>query len=191
MQRLKGGGLDSSISETELLEAIEVAMKPKKIEARAVINDSLILGLRTSLPLNNPANRSLWKKDIRMAAYHNHATADAISGSSSNDTLKTFIAEAKSDASLLDQPESVQLLATEIGKKIFNFLLKPEEDLQTSCTLSDLGMDSLVAIEVRQWWKTTFEFDISVLEMMGMGTLHALGDHAAHGMRKAFHGAEK
>jgi aryl carrier-like protein len=82
---------------------------------------------------------------------------------------------------------SPTLLAVEIGKRVFSFLLKSEEDLQTSCSLSDLGMDSLVAIEVRQWWKTIFGFDISVLEMMGKGTLDALGEHAAKGMLKLFH----
>ena len=76
----------------------------------------------------------------------------------------------------------------EIGKKLFSFLLKPEEDLVTWCSLGELGMDSLVAIEVRQWWRQIFEFDISVLEMLGMGTLDALGDHAAKGMLKLFHG---
>jgi NAD(P)-dependent dehydrogenase (short-subunit alcohol dehydrogenase family)/aryl carrier-like protein len=191
MQRLKASGLDSSITESELLEALEVAMRSKSTEVRSTIKTSLILGLRSSIPLNNPANRSLWKKDIRMASFHNHAEANVTSGSTSNDSLKSFIAAAKGDASLLGQPESVQILATEIGKKICNFLLKPEEDLQTTCSLSDLGMDSLVAIEVRQWWKTTFEFDISVLEMMGMGTLHALGEHAAHGMTKLFYGGEE
>jgi hypothetical protein len=40
-------------------------------------------------------------------------------------------------------------------------------------------MDSLVAIEMRVWWKQNFGFDVSVLEMLGMGTLEALGKHAA------------
>jgi hypothetical protein len=51
-------------------------------------------------------------------------------------------------------------------------------------------MDSLVAIEVRQWWKSVFGFDISVLEMMGMGSLEDLGAHAAKGMFHFFHGIE-
>jgi NADP-dependent 3-hydroxy acid dehydrogenase YdfG len=190
MQKLKGGGLDVSVSEGELLEAIEAAMTSRLIMLRPTIKGSFSIGLRSSIPLNSPANRALWKKDIRMASFHNSGDTDTVSGSASNDHLKCFIAAAKSDASTLDQPASVHLLATEIGKRIFKFLLKPEEDLQITCSLSDLGMDSLVAIEVRQWWKTTFEFDISVLEMMGMGTLQALGAHAARGMLKSFHGVE-
>lgn len=189
MQRLKGRSIDSAISEGELLEAIEVAMTSKSSKSPFTVESSFIVGLRSGISLSNPANRALWKKDIRMASYHNHTEVSSAS-SDSDDNLKAFITTAKGDASLLGQPESVQLLATEIGKKIFNLLLKPEEDLQTDCSLSDLGMDSLVAIEVRQWWRTTFELDISVLEMMGMRTLHALGDHAARGMLKLFHGVQ-
>jgi hypothetical protein len=46
--------------------------------------------------------------------------------------------------------------------------------MQLNVGLGDLGMDSLVAIEMRSWWKTTFGFDISVLELLGMGSLQAL-----------------
>ena len=36
-----------------------------------------------------------------------------------------------------------------------------------------------MALELRAWWKQVFSFDISVLEMLGMGSLDALGQHAA------------
>jgi acyl carrier protein len=51
--------------------------------------------------------------------------------------------------------------------------------LNTSLALTDLGLDSLVAIELRTWWKQAFGFDISVLEMLGMGNLEVLGGHVS------------
>ncbi len=120
-----------------------------------------------------------------MAAYHNSVnTADAASSTASNDSLKSFLATARGDPSILKAPESSALLANEIGKKLFDFLLLPEEDLDTSRSLADVGMDSLIAIEMRSWWKQVFGFDISVLEMLGMGTLDALGAQAAAGLLK-------
>ena len=80
--------------------------------------------------------------------------------------------------------ESAGLLAREIGNKLFNFLLKTGEDLNTSLPLSQLGMDSLVGVEMRSWWRQAFGFDITVLEMMGMGNLEGLGKHAAEGLAR-------
>ncbi|KND94632.1 Lovastatin diketide synthase LovF [Tolypocladium ophioglossoides CBS 100239] len=195
MKKLKAtSGSDGTVSERELLEALGAAMtsmsSASRDRSRPTPSNNFCLGFRPSVPLGNPENRSLWKKDVRMADFHNSRETSGASGSGSNGMLKSFITKAKSHAALLSQPESAHLLAVEIGKKAFSFLLKPEADLQTSCSLSDLGMDSLVAIEMRQWWRTIFGFDISVLEMMGMGTLDALGERAAKGMLELFYGGE-
>jgi Phosphopantetheine attachment site len=45
-------------------------------------------------------------------------------------------------------------------------------------------MDSLMAIELRRWWKQAFGFDISVLEIMGFGTPEELGKVAGEGLKK-------
>ncbi|KAF4462221.1 polyketide synthase [Fusarium albosuccineum] len=179
-QRLKAAGLaEAIVSERELHDALGAAITNQ--------SSNFCLGFRSNISLGAALNRSLWKKDIRMAVFHNTGNTASASGAVTNDELRTFIEKAKKDSSILSQSESAHFLAVEIGKKVFSFLVKPEEDLQTSCSLSDLGMDSLVAIEVRQWWKMVFQFDISVLEMMSMSTLDALGEHAAKGMLQKFH----
>ncbi|KAG7412744.1 Highly reducing polyketide synthase gloL [Fusarium oxysporum f. sp. rapae] len=172
MQKLKAfGGSDGTVSERELLVALDLAMTRK--------SSNFCLGIRSNVSLTDSSNRSLWEKDIRMAVFHNNGNAAGTSGSATNDELKSFITKAKKDASVLSEADSAHFLVVEIGKKVRRFLLKPVEVLETSCSLSDLGMDSLVAIEMRQWWKTVFQFHISVLELMGMGTLDVLREHAA------------
>ncbi|KAJ5973964.1 polyketide synthase [Penicillium waksmanii] len=192
MHRLKVSDvLGGTVSEREILEAIEAAVQPSLNKSQLCASNNFCLGLRSGVSLGTSGNRALWKKDIRAAVFQNYAEADITSGSTSSEGLQSFLAKAKGDPALLSQPDSTHFLAVEIGKRVLSYLLKPEEDLQTSCSLTDLGIDSLVAIEVRQWWKTTFGFDISVLEMMGMGSLDALGEHAAYGMLKLFHGIEE
>lgn len=94
------------------------------------------------------------------------------------------MARAKEYVSILSSEEATTFLAQEIGKKLFMFLLKSPEDLDTSASLSQLGMDSLVGVEMRSWWRQAFGFDISVLELLGMGNLDGLGKHAAEGFLK-------
>ncbi|OQE44310.1 hypothetical protein PENCOP_c002G00914 [Penicillium coprophilum] len=182
--------LGRAIPEGQLLRAVEAAIKPMPSFSRPEASH-FILGVHSNMPMDNPGERLIWKKDIRMSVYHNTGAASTIVDSAPGTGLETFITRAKGDAALLSHPDSAQTLAMAIGKKIFNFLLKPEEDLVTSCSLSELGMDSLVAIEVKQWWKATFGFEISVLELMAMGRLDILGEHAARGMLELFHGIQE
>ncbi|KAE9377588.1 hypothetical protein N431DRAFT_398541 [Stipitochalara longipes BDJ] len=175
------------ISEQSLLDALTLAITVGKQESQAQSNfvnhRNFVLGLGSIVPINADNNATIWK-DLRMASYHNDVgTTTEVTASS--DKLKSFILAAKSDSSIISQPETSPFLATEIGKKLFAFLLKPEEELNTKLSLTDLGMDSLVAIEVRAWWRQTFEFDITVLEMLQMGTLDALGKHAADKLLKS------
>jgi acyl carrier protein len=191
LRRLKTSGAYGIVSEQGVLDSMAAAMTCLSNGTTASSNGrstficrrNFVLGLQSRMSLRNPDNRAIWKKDVRMAQFHNHVGEIGDAAGATNDVLKSFLAKARHDAALLKAPGTATLLTTEIGKKLFSFLLKPEEDLDISASLATLGMDSLVAIEMRTWWKQTFGFDISVLEMLGMGTLEALGKHAAETLR--------
>lgn len=172
------------IHEAELLEAVEAAMVQKTCRGANADRAGFVLGLASTIPLNDPNNRALWKRDTRMAAYWNISATGAGTASSSGDAIKAWLATARHDEAILKDKESVAFLAHEIGKKLFALVLRPEEEIQTSVSLAGLGMDSLVAIEMRSWWKTTFGFNISMLELLGMANLEALAAHALDEMLK-------
>lgn len=176
------------VTEQSLFDALTLAItvgvqkKQPELQGTFTSHRNFVLGLGSTSPINEDSNATIWK-DLRMAAYHN-STHSMTEVSVSSDKLSTFLASAKADPSILSAPEGSTLLAMEIGKKLCSFLLKPEEELDTKLSLSALGMDSLVAIEVRAWWRRTFGFDITVLEMLQKGTLDALGKHAAEKLEK-------
>ncbi|KAL4744332.1 hypothetical protein BDW72DRAFT_212821 [Aspergillus terricola var. indicus] len=180
------------ITEPELMEAVSAAaLFPAKspIDCDTLAEPfadrhTIALGLSTEIPLSSSESRAFWRKDVRMAAYHNSSKAGASASCSNSDNLKSFLARAKKDTSILSTEESANFLAQEIGNKLFVFLLKSPENLDTSVSLAQLGMDSLVGVEMRGWWRQTFGFDISVLELLGMGNLDGLGRHAAEGVMK-------
>jgi aryl carrier-like protein len=62
------------------------------------------------------------------------------------------------------------------------------KDLDLSLSLIQLGVDSLVSIEIRNWWRRTLGVSISALEFMGAGSIANLGNLAAKAIKDA-HGA--
>ncbi|SCO84752.1 uncharacterized protein FRV6_08879 [Fusarium oxysporum] len=144
--------------------------------------DAFLLGVAPTVPLGSAESSTRLSKDVRMAAYHNigRGQSDALPA---NDGLRAFLSSVKKDPSILNSHESVNTLALEIGKKLASLLLTGDVDLDTSTNTADMGLDSLVAIELRGWWKLTFGFEISTLEMLSMGTLEALGKRTADGLK--------
>ncbi|KAK3687394.1 KR domain-containing protein [Podospora appendiculata] len=140
----------------------------------------IVMGLRSEIHLEDPACTTSWRRDRRMGMYHNipkEATGEATSANAN--ALKAFLARAADDVDVLKDSASVEFLATEIGLRIFRFMMKPEDDMDIAMSLAQIGLDSLMAIELRRWWKQAFGLDISVLEIMGSGTLKELGKVAA------------
>lgn len=141
------------ITEQELLDAMVVAMLAHSQPAsasprsRSVDPNTFVLGLGSAMPLTSPANRAVWRKDRRMAAYHNAGVdgggADA---AASNEALKVFMASVKDDPVVLKTVAAAKVLAAEIGRKLFDLLLKPQEELRTVLPLVDLGLGSLDAL---------------------------------------------
>jgi len=54
----------------------------------------------------------------------------------------------------------------------------PDKELDSIATLNDVGLDSLVAIELHNWWRQNLGSDISVLELLNVN-VHQLGTIAA------------
>lgn len=200
-KKLKSQGL-YFVPERELLDYMELAIlnshPPTDAETDASANPAaswkssghLIMGLRSEVHLEDPNCQTSWRRDRRMGMYHN--VRDSASGDSSanSNALKSFLSRASGDPDMLSAVSSIEYLALEIGRKIFKFMMKPEEEVEISMSLTQIGMDSLMAIELRRWWKQAFGLDMSVLEIMSSGTLTELGRVAAEGLRKKLTGDE-
>jgi NAD(P)-dependent dehydrogenase (short-subunit alcohol dehydrogenase family) len=202
-RKLKSQGL-YFLPEREILDYMELAILnsyPSKAASKITVNDKIaswktnghiVMGLRSEVHLNHPDCQTSWRRDRRMGMFHNitEETSDDPSTLNSN-VLRLFLGKAAMDPEILVETSSTEYLANEIGARIFRFMMKEEEDIDTSMILTQIGMDSLMAIELRRWWKQTFGLDISVLEIMNSGTLFGLGKTACDGLRKKIEGASK
>jgi len=53
------------------------------------------------------------------------------------------------------------------------------EDIDTSANLADIGVDSLIVMEILSWWKTTFKFPVGTLEFPNCTTIKGVEKLAA------------
>ena len=197
-KNLKAQGL-YFLGESELLDFLELAIlasppatpqsQPEDVKQGWKNTGQIVMGLRSEGDLNDSRTRTNWRRDIRMGFYHNSVGKVEGDRGGSNE-LKAYLSALGDDPDVLSQPESVRYLATEIGKKICSFMLKPEEDLDITLSLAQIGLDSLMAIELRRWWKIALGLEISVLEIMATGSIEALGALAAQKLRTLHTGEE-
>ena len=147
------------------------------------------LGVRSNLPLSAPNNRTIWKRDPRMSIYRNlESSSSTASTSSSSESLKQFLRDAAKNAALLDLPESVAYLAKETGTTLFGFMMRSEEELDLEAPLASLGVDSLVSIELRNWFRQKVGAEFTVLEVVNSNSIMHLGQQAADRLKAKFQG---
>ena len=144
-----------ALHEQEFLDAMRWAiLKSAASKDKSTLGSSQVaIGVRATKPLFQPSCRVNWKRDIRMSASHNERGASSQGGDSCTDTLKDFISSLDSNPDVLNMPHAVELITHEICVKLYVFMMRPVEELDTSLSLAALGVDSLVTIEVRNWMK--------------------------------------
>lgn len=66
----------------------------------------------------------------------------------------------------------------------------PIEELSVNPSLVAIGVDSLLAIEVRNWWRQTLGLEITTLQILGCENVQGLGKIAIEGL-KAEHSSKE
>ncbi|KAF9880614.1 hypothetical protein CkaCkLH20_01656 [Colletotrichum karsti] len=188
LQRLLRNGY-SGVTESEMIEAFRAAAS-YPVPDITVTGKSLPFthkntfstGFSSDKSYSHPDSHLHWKKDIRMAVWHNISDGDSRDGGAGGDGFKEFLARAKIEPEILEKPESAEYIANEIGNQLMRLLLRPDDEIDITLPVQQLGLDSLVGIELRNWWRQTLGFDISVLQLLGFGTLEELGRQAVKGL---------
>ncbi|KAH8596055.1 putative polyketide synthase [Bisporella sp. PMI_857] len=128
----------------------------------------------------------MWKRDARLAIYRNIQKVSTVVSTRSGNQLKQFLSSMAKEPSKLDQKSSADIITKELGNCISNFLMKGDEAIDLSLSLSAAGVDSLVVIEIRNWWKQNLGTNVSVLELLGGGSVEQLGTMAAQRLKAKY-----
>ncbi|PWY70902.1 putative polyketide synthase [Aspergillus heteromorphus CBS 117.55] len=176
------------LGENDLLNAMTLAVarsSPTAIPSKATATYSysnpsqILLGLNTTIPLSSTTNRVAWKHDMRMSIYWNlnGATDPSSAGSSDQSSLREFLANAASRPAILLDDTATVVIATAVAGALAHFLIRSEETIALGDSLQSLGVDSLVAMEVRNWIRQQLGVETSVFTLMQSPSLLQLGEH--------------
>ncbi|KAK6852913.1 hypothetical protein PG995_011464 [Apiospora arundinis] len=145
---------------------------------------------RCTISISDPRNTVLWKRDPRLAIYRNIEMVEtSTSGGDASNSLKAFISSLAAEPNRLEDKTSAEMLAKEMAKQVSTFLGKDAEIVDINQTLAVAGVDSLVAIELRNWWSNNLVVEVTVLELMNGGTMEQLGELAVQRLKKKYAGA--
>ncbi|KAF7861910.1 hypothetical protein EAF04_007791 [Stromatinia cepivora] len=181
LQQFKTNGVQT-LRETDLLDTLELVIIKSKAKPQApssptdgYASESQIgCGYKMTMPITADNNCNVWKRDIRMSVYRNLDNSKLDDNATSNEGLKELLVTVSTSPGILKESSTVIFLAQEIGKTLFSFMMLPAAELDIHQPLKVLGVDSLVAIELRNWWRQRIGVELTVLEIMGAASIESL-----------------
>ncbi|KAI9150039.1 LOW QUALITY PROTEIN: Highly reducing polyketide synthase lcsB [Paramyrothecium foliicola] len=182
------------LKEQDLLDAFHLAIQrsaPTGSQARngAYYNPGqIMLGLVTTIPVASPDNRVVWKNDIRMSIYHNmNCAEDSITKDTiGQDAVSGLIAAASASPSVLEDPETTDIITKAIASSLAKFLIKDEDSIKVELSPEKNGIDSLVAMELRNWIRQMFGVEASVMIIIQSPSIIGLAGHIRQGLIERF-----
>ncbi|PON24523.1 KR domain-containing protein [Trichoderma gamsii] len=182
------------LKEKDLLDAFNLAIQRSKApEAQGAngaydISSQILLGLVTTIPVASPNSRVVWKKDIRMSIYHNISGADDSSSKAETeqDSVSTLLSAAANSPSILEEEETTSIIAQAIASSLANFLIRDVDSIKADLSPEKNGVDSLVAMELRNWIRQKFNVESSVMIIVQSPSLNGLAEHIRLGLVERF-----
>lgn len=92
--------------------------------------------------------------------------------SGSSLTIKALVSQATS------RDDTKTTIANALIAKIASMMSVSPEDITIETSLGDLGIDSLVAVEIRNWMSKELEAAVAVMEIIGTASVVALAELA-------------
>ncbi|PHH62725.1 hypothetical protein CDD81_6713 [Ophiocordyceps australis] len=191
-QAIAAGGF--FCQEQDLVDATELSIRscldfnktPQLSNSNGYCNrGQVVMGLKSSKLLSDPASHVVWKRSLRMSHYSQIGMSNNVIKSYDADFLD-LIKSIAADPRILDGATTREAIVQGIGRILCRFTLHPQENLDGATTLSSMGVDSLVGIEIRNWWQRTLGVNISILHIMNAATVQGLGKVAIDSLREKY-----
>lgn len=172
------------IQEAELHAIIELAMLPNAV---GVTNGHLITGAHTSLdPGADVADLPFWSRDpvfshLDALRPHLARAADGSGPSAGRASLKTLLGAAPSKSA------AIAIVLDALLSKLARALAMPVAEIDAGRSTAAYGIDSLLAVDIRNWIFREAGADVAVFEVLQAGSVGGLAGRVVEG--SAFLGA--
>lgn len=153
----------SSMCESELLALVEAAVKGKTESDQCI----------TGLDFSNPSAMPFYACDAKFSILRDAALASR--DEVSTDSVDLSVSQKLRRATNVE--EAVNIVTDGLRGKLATILMLSTEDVaiqQATTSITALGLDSLTAIELRNWIGKELEAHLQVLELLTSGLLQDL-----------------
>ncbi|PHH63847.1 hypothetical protein CDD81_5404 [Ophiocordyceps australis] len=170
-------GMDT-INEQELLYQVEEAVLANgtlaSLTPRGCTAHQIISGVGLVSPNIYWASKPMMKN-----LYVNH---DFGGDGAADQTQKNLLAILKNEP---EMDKRLALLLDGFLDKIAEVLATPRESILASSPLSAYGLDSIVAVEFRKWFRNEVQVDIALFDILGAASINALVSKTVRMMAKS------
>ncbi|KAJ6109226.1 hypothetical protein N7486_001460 [Penicillium sp. IBT 16267x] len=118
-----------------------------------------------------------WIHDAKLSQLLRLSTLAGSGALNDGGALNDHISPATAIRQCQSREAAKAIVVTALAEKISSILMRPLEELDPAAPVTVYGLDSLVAIEIRNWITREFESSMQVLEILAGDSLPALAEH--------------
>lgn len=177
---LTASGYPIGISQREMFALLEYHCDPSLEIPRTPLRSQVLVGLNTPLGLaaegreipvllNRPLFRGTWNI---VDAVESPATNAAEDAGGNEDILRRLV-------TVTSMQGAADIIAESLMQRLSKAIGVPLKNLDATKPMNQYGVDSLVAVELRNWFKWKLDADVAVFEMLGKMTFEEMGRIAA------------
>ncbi|KAI0142877.1 putative polyketide synthase [Xylariaceae sp. FL1272] len=173
------------MSQNEVLALLEHYCNPSISRNVNPAHSQLVLGLTLPADVSNRGMElSSWMHEpmftnlLQMEPTDANSSVEQATGS--QNTGPSLIAQVSAAPSV---QEAGTILAKGLAAKLISILSLGSDQYSADLPLHTYGVDSLIAVELRNWFVKVLKVDMAIFEILGGATANALGRAAAEKMR--------
>jgi NAD(P)-dependent dehydrogenase (short-subunit alcohol dehydrogenase family)/aryl carrier-like protein len=136
------------------------------------------------------ASRPGIREDVRLSLTRRTKLQSGEAQGASEGPLRELLSSVAADNAVLDSEAGLQVLRASITRMFCSLLSMQEEDFDPGRSVVSLGMDSLVKIEVRRWWRRYLGLDISIFDIANAPSVNFLIELSRESLAVRFGGAK-